>query len=441
MRVNTDTVLVGEKVILVPYLPEHVPKYHTWMQDPELRELTASEPLTLEEEYEMQRKWQLDEDKLTFIVCDRGDSDSLESKPLNPRDPRVSALRMIGDVNIFLHGSPSQDTHLDEEDEFYAEAEIMIAEREYRRKGFALEALQLMLGYATASSKGSFICANPPDTLKSSPLPISPTSLLVRISESNVPSIRLFEKLGFHITKRVEVFGEVEMRWREVVFFPFALASRNCQLFPQQAHSPSTMSISLYKSSKRLQDIKWIPIMPEPTNASLVDAVLPDDLITLIVQEAAQDTPTALSLALVSKAVGRISEFILYKFITLQSLAAARTFTSTLRTKRRPILAGVTALTLLHPAPRDYEDFWSLLAQRCPHITHLSLSSADLDSAARTTLRPHHLTLLSPECSAILPPQTIADLGFWSHVSHLHLPHYPPARASPAPERAHEHRH
>jgi L-amino acid N-acyltransferase YncA len=30
-----------------------------------------------------------------------------------------------------------------------------------------------------------------------------------------VPSIRLFEKLGFRITKRVEVFGEVEMRWRE----------------------------------------------------------------------------------------------------------------------------------------------------------------------------------------------------------------------------------
>ncbi|KAJ6501916.1 N-acetyltransferase 9-like protein [Mycena sanguinolenta] len=186
------------------------------MQDPELRELTASEPLTLEEEYEMQRKWQLDEDKLTFIICDRGDSDPLEPQLLNPRDPRVSALRMIGDVNIFLHGSPSQDTHPDEEDEFYAEAEIMIAEREYRRKGFALEALQLMLGYATASSKGPFLCENPPDTLKGSPLPVPPTSLLARIFESNVPSIRLFEKLGFHITKRVEVFGEVEMRWREV---------------------------------------------------------------------------------------------------------------------------------------------------------------------------------------------------------------------------------
>ncbi|KAJ6531100.1 GNAT domain-containing protein [Mycena capillaripes] len=231
MKVNAETVLVGQKVVLVPYLPEHVPTYHIWMQDEELRELTASEPLTLEEEYEMQQKWQNDEDKLTFIVCARTDSDALEPGALKPQDPRVSALPMIGDVNIFLHGSPPhlRTDNTDEEDEFHAEAEIMIAdtysinfecynaEREYRRKGFALEALQLMLEYATASSSGYFIGQNPSsiqNALQGSPLPVPPTALLVRISESNVPSIRLFEKLGFHITKRVEVFGEVEMRWR-----------------------------------------------------------------------------------------------------------------------------------------------------------------------------------------------------------------------------------
>ena len=33
---------------------EHIPKYHEWMANPDLQEATASEPLTLEAEYEMQ---------------------------------------------------------------------------------------------------------------------------------------------------------------------------------------------------------------------------------------------------------------------------------------------------------------------------------------------------------------------------------------------------
>lgn len=36
------------------------------MQSKELQELTASEPLTLEQEYEMQRSWREDE-KSTFL--------------------------------------------------------------------------------------------------------------------------------------------------------------------------------------------------------------------------------------------------------------------------------------------------------------------------------------------------------------------------------------
>jgi len=46
-----------------------------------------------------------------------------------------------------------------------------------------------------------------------SPLNIPPTRLVMRISETNTASIRLFEKLGFEVRKHVEVFGEVEMRW------------------------------------------------------------------------------------------------------------------------------------------------------------------------------------------------------------------------------------
>jgi hypothetical protein len=51
---------VGERAVLVPYLREHVPRYHEWMQDPALLEATASEPLSLAQEFEVHRSWTLD---------------------------------------------------------------------------------------------------------------------------------------------------------------------------------------------------------------------------------------------------------------------------------------------------------------------------------------------------------------------------------------------
>lgn len=38
------------------------PRYHEWMKSPELQQLTASEPLSLQQEYDMQKSWREDDD-------------------------------------------------------------------------------------------------------------------------------------------------------------------------------------------------------------------------------------------------------------------------------------------------------------------------------------------------------------------------------------------
>jgi hypothetical protein len=57
---------VNDKVVLIPYRRHHVEKYHKWMCDPAILEATASEPLSLEEEYAMQRTWR---DDATKVSC------------------------------------------------------------------------------------------------------------------------------------------------------------------------------------------------------------------------------------------------------------------------------------------------------------------------------------------------------------------------------------
>jgi hypothetical protein len=91
MRANEALALHGERVVLVPYLPRHVATYHGWMQDEAILEATASEPLSLEQEYAMCDSWRADADKCTFIVLDRGAAHA----PDAPGDEAMVCVRAL----------------------------------------------------------------------------------------------------------------------------------------------------------------------------------------------------------------------------------------------------------------------------------------------------------------------------------------------------------
>ncbi|CAN0027786.1 unnamed protein product, partial [Phaeothamnion confervicola] len=170
----------GEKVRLVPYRKKFVHKYHGWMKDAKLQvtssnfliaELTASEPLSLQEEYEMQISWRDDPAKCTAIVLDRGIDDGGDD-----------VASMAGDVNLFFNV---------EDDPTNCEIEIMIAEERCRRRGLATEALQMMMRFAVERLQvARFYC---------------------KIGDGNEASMSLFRRLGYTVCNYVPAFKETEL--------------------------------------------------------------------------------------------------------------------------------------------------------------------------------------------------------------------------------------
>lgn len=182
MKINSTIRIIGECVVLVPYKKLHVEKYHRWMMSPDLQALTASEPLSLEEEYEMQQSWLIDNDKCTFIVLDK--------YLLAEKGNEIEA--MIGDTNLFL---------VDQEDRTRAEGEIMIAEPQFRGQKRGWEAMLLMFRYGIEQ--------------------LGLKTYQVKIGLSNTPSIGMFQKMHFEETTRSDVFQEVTLecsvseKWKE----------------------------------------------------------------------------------------------------------------------------------------------------------------------------------------------------------------------------------
>jgi RimJ/RimL family protein N-acetyltransferase len=186
MKLNENIILSGSKCQLVPYTRELVETYHQWFVDhPELLSATGSELLSLDEEYANQESWRTDESKLTFLI----------------RDTSESSSPVCGDVNCFFSDYFYEDFHdSDGEGEWnpeglLGEINLMVARKKSRRKGIAEDALVRFMQYIQTE--------------------IPTVKLFVaKIQDTNIASIALFEKLGFHEFKRVECFNEVHyIKW------------------------------------------------------------------------------------------------------------------------------------------------------------------------------------------------------------------------------------
>ena len=166
-----NRMIFGKSVVLVPYRQLHVQKYNQWMKDPTLQYLTGSEPLTLEEEFQMMDSWLSDPNKCTFIILDK--------QLYQTNDNQIDS--MIGDINLFF------DTNVSEIKS--SEIEIMIAEESHRGLGKGKEAVLLMMRFAIEI--------------------IGVKRFVAKIKYNNKSSQNMFIRFGFTEESRSDIFNEI----------------------------------------------------------------------------------------------------------------------------------------------------------------------------------------------------------------------------------------
>ena len=200
------------------------------MKDPFLLEMTGSEPLSLEEELEMQESWRTDDMKCTFILLAREDcvqvmEDGASRVFLHDEENDFVTSNidaMVGDVNLFL--SEEDDEEESDHDSLdgeisrpkkplEAEIDVMVAVEKYRRKGIGKEAVSLMMMYAATV--------------------LGIRCIKAKIKDTNDASRKLFEKsLDFRESKFVSCFKEYEYEFKRDN--PISLSKAIHDLYPYE---------------------------------------------------------------------------------------------------------------------------------------------------------------------------------------------------------------
>ncbi|KAI3396455.1 hypothetical protein diail_12175 [Diaporthe ilicicola] len=204
-----ETISNPGRVLFVPYDRHHVLRYHDWMSDPEIQEATASEPLTMEEEYENQQSWRESHDKLTFILCKPAAINGAPGSCVQAGEVD-SPDKMIGDINFFLYPWDDEPegneagTSSAHPSYCVGEIDIMIASENDRGKG---------LGKAAVSTFMHYIWSNRAAILREyqSAAQLKLRFLMAKIKATNTHSIALFKSLGFEQEGDVNYFGELKL--------------------------------------------------------------------------------------------------------------------------------------------------------------------------------------------------------------------------------------
>ena len=224
-------------MLLRPYSAALVPTYHAWMGDEALRAATASERLTLAEEYEAQLEWARDPAKQTFIVFDRaaaeargegeggkewegegggegrgegGGEGGIAVSATDAVGANAAARGACGDVNIFMMDSDAADDYAPPPGPdagagagvgagagaggaavVAAEIMVMIADPAFRRRGLASEAVCAMMAFAFRAR--------------------GVTRFVAKIGDANAASLGLFARLGFRVARAMPHFEETHM--------------------------------------------------------------------------------------------------------------------------------------------------------------------------------------------------------------------------------------